>query len=76
MIKKTKETFKKEKLFPKKCDTKISNSKTPKFYISLKFHKPINPRRKVMNSNECHTSEVWRFVGNDLQPVLKTFFFV
>ena len=49
--------LKKEKLFPKKSayDIKISNSKTQKFYISLKLHKAINPRRKLINSNECHT---------------------
>ena len=57
MVKKPIEMFKNEKLFPKKSayDINMSNCKTQKFDISLKLHKAINPRRKVINSNECHT---------------------
>ena len=62
-----------EKLFPKKNvdGLKISNAKTPKFYISPKIHKPNNPRRHVINSIESHTPEISRFVDLHLQPVLK-----
>lgn len=44
------------------------------FYISLKVLKPINPRRTVINSNECHTLKVLRLVDHDLQPVLENSF--
>ena len=62
-----------EKLFPKKNidGLKISNAKTPKFYISPKIHKLNNPRRHVINSIESHTPEISRFVDLHLQPVVK-----
>ena len=43
---------------------KVSNPKTPKFYISPKIHKPNNPRRPVIISIECHTPENSRFVDH------------
>ena len=51
--------------------SKVSNPKTPKFYISPKILKPNNPGRPVINSSECHTSEILRFVDHHLQPVVK-----
>ena len=65
--------FKNEKLLPKKTadGLKVSNPKTPKFYISPKIHKPNNPGRPVINSIECHTSEISRFVDHHLQPLVK-----
>ena len=62
------ESFKNEKLLPQKTadDLKVSNPKTPKFYISPKIHKPNNPGRLVINSIECHTSEISRFLNHHL----------
>ena len=58
------ERFKNEKLFPQKTadGIKVSNPKTAKFYISPKIHKPSNPGKTVINSIECHTSEISRFL--------------
>ena len=73
MVNETIERFKNEKLLPKKTadGLKVSNPKTPKFYISPKIHKPNNPGRPVISSIECHTSEISRFVDHHLQPVVK-----
>ena len=73
MVNQTIERFKNEKLLPQKIadGLKITNPKTPKFYISPKIHKPNNPGRPVINSIECHTSEISRFVDHHLQPVVK-----
>ena len=62
------ERFKNEKLLPQKTadDLKVSNPKTPKFCISPKIHKPNNPGRVVINSIECHTSEISRFLNHHL----------
>ena len=67
------ERLKNEKLLPQKASDvlKVSNPKTPKFYISPKIHKPDNPGRPVINSIECHISEISRFVDHHLQPVVK-----
>ena len=73
MVNETIERFKNEKLLPKKTadGLKVSNPKTPKFYISPKIHKPNNPVRPVINSIDCHTSEISRFVDHHLQPVVQ-----
>ena len=73
MVNETIERFKNEKLLPKKSadGLNVSNPKTPKFYISLKIHKPNSPGRPVINSIEYHTSEISRFVDHFLQPVVK-----
>ena len=73
MVNQTIEKFKNEKLLPQKIadGLKITNPKTPKFYVSPKIHKTNNPGRPVINSIECHTSEISRFVDHDLQPVVK-----
>ena len=73
MVNETMERFKNKKLLPKKTadDLKISNPKTPNFYISSKIHTPNNPGRPVINSIECHTSEISRFINHHLQPVVK-----
>ena len=73
MVNQAIERFKNEKLPPQKIadDLKITNRKTPKFYISPKIQKPNNPGRPVINSIECHTTEISRFVDHHLQPVVK-----
>ena len=50
MVNQTIERFKNEKLHPQKTadGLKVSNSKTPKFYVSSKIHKPNNPGRPVI----------------------------
>ena len=54
----------KENLLSKKLANglKSVNPKTPKFYISPKIHKENNPERPVINSINCHTSEISHFV--------------
>ena len=73
MVNWTIERFKNEKLLLQKADDglKVTTPKTPKFYISPKIHKPNNPGRPVINSIECHTSEISRFIDHRLQPVVK-----
>ena len=68
MVNQTIERYKNEKLLPKKTSDglKVNNPKTPKFYISPKIHKPNNPGRPVINSIECHASEISRFVDHHL----------
>ena len=67
------ESFKNEKLLPKKTvdGLKICNPKTTRFYIAPKIHKANDPGRPVINSIECHTSEILRFVDHHLQPMVK-----
>ena len=47
------------------------NPKTRKFCITPKIHKENNPGRPVINSINCHASEIPRFVDHYLQPVVK-----
>ena len=73
MVNQTTERFKNEKLLPKKSadGLKIINPKTPKFDISPIIHKPNNPERPLINSIDCHTLELLRFVDHHLRPVVK-----
>ena len=73
MVNQTVERSRNEKLLPQKIadGPKITKPKTPKSYISPKIHKPNNPGRPVINSIECHTSEISRFVDYHLQPMAK-----
>ena len=73
MFNQTIERFKNEKLLPQKTadGLKVSKPKTPKFYISPKIHNPNNPGRAAINSIECLTSEISKFVDHRLQPVVK-----
>ena len=65
--------FKKENLLSKKLadGLKSVNPKTPKFCISPNIHKENNPGRPVMNSINCHTSEISCFIDHHLQPVVR-----
>ena len=73
MVNDTIDRFKKENLLSKKLadGLKSVNPKTPKFYISPKIHKENNPGRPVINSINCHTSEISRFVDHHLQPLVR-----
>ena len=65
--------FKKEKLLPQNIADGLStsNSRTPKFYLSPKIHKPNNPGGSVISSVDCHTSSILRYVDYHLQPIVK-----
>ena len=41
---------------------------TPNFYMLPKIHKSGNPGRPVINSCNCHTTNISAFVANSLQP--------
>ena len=73
MVNDTIDRFKKENLLSKKLadGLKSVNPKTPKFYISPKIHKENNPGRPVINSINCHSSEISRFVDHYLQPLVR-----
>ena len=73
LVSDTIDRFKEENLLSKKLadGLKSVNPKPPKFYISPKIHKEINPRRPVINSINCHTSEISRFGDHHLQPLVK-----
>ena len=73
LVSDTIDRFKEENLLSKKLadGLKSVNPKPPKFYISPKIHKEINPGRPVINSINCHTSEISRFGDHHLQPLVK-----
>ena len=47
---------------------KTTNPKTPKFSLLPKIHKEGNPGRPVIDSMNCHTAEISRYVDYHLQP--------
>ena len=65
--------LKKENLLPKKLTDglKSVNLNPPEFYISPKIHKEINPGRPVINSINCYTFEISRFVDHHFQPLVR-----
>ena len=75
LVNDTMNRFKKRNLLSKKLadGLKSVNAKTPKFYISPKIHKENNPGRPVINSINCHTSEISRFADHHLQPLVREF---
>ena len=66
MVSDTLGQFKNKNLLAKKNaeGLKVINPKTPKFYIIPKIHKENNPGRPVINSINCHTSEILLFVDH------------
>ena len=72
MVNETIVRFKKENLLSKKLadGLKSVNLKRPNFYTSPKIQKENNPGRPVINSINCHTSEISRFVDHHLQPLV------
>ena len=46
---------------------KVINSKTTKSFITPEIHEENNPGKPVINSINCHTSEISNFVDNHLQ---------
>ena len=62
----------KERLKQKIADgLKVSNPKTPKFYMEPKIHKKDNPSWPVVSSVNCHTSGISKYVDYHLQPIVK-----
>ena len=50
---------------------KVSDPRTPLFYLLPKIHKINNPGRPVVNSISCHTENIYQFVDYHLQPLAK-----
>ena len=50
---------------------KMSNPKSPKFYMQTKIHKKDKPGRPVVSSVNCHTSSISKYVDYHLQPIVK-----
>ena len=73
MINDTIQRLKKEKLLKEKNadGLKVSNPKTPKFYMQPKIHKKDNPGRPVVSSVNCQTSSIYKNVDYHLQPIVK-----
>ena len=73
LVSDTRDIFKKENLLSKKLadGLKSVSSNPPKFYISPKIHKENNLGRPVINSINCHTSEISLFVDHHLQPLVR-----
>ena len=72
MVNGTIDQFKKQIYSPKKCRRKESNkSRHQNFILHPKYTKENNPDRPVINSINCHTSEVSRFVDYHLRPLVR-----
>ena len=72
MVNDTLHRFENENLLSKKVawGLKVINPKTPKFYITPITQKENNPGRPVINSINCHTSEISPFVENHSQHLV------
>ena len=66
MVSDTPDRIKNEILLSKNLSEglKVINPKSPKF--SIKMHQENNPGRLAINSLNCHTSEILRFVDHHL----------
>ena len=62
------DTFSRSLLFIKLASV---NPKTPKFHVSSKRYKKNNQGRPVINSVNCHTSEISHFVDYHIQPLVR-----
>lgn len=73
LINDTIERFKKDKLLSEKLanSLKITEARTPLFYLLPKIHKEGNPGRPVISSIDCHTSKISEYVDYYLQPFAK-----
>ena len=67
------EQLKNRNLIPEKVaqGLKVSNPRTPLFYLLPKIHKTNNPGRPVVSSINCHTEKISQFVDHHLQPLTK-----
>ena len=64
------ERFKEERVIKDKIaeGLKTHEPKTSKFYLNPKIHKTNNPGRPVINSVDCHSSNISKYVDYHLQP--------
>ena len=65
--------LKNRNLIPEKVaqGLKVSNPRTPLFYLLPKIHKENNPGRPVISSINCHTESISKFVDYHLKPLVK-----
>ena len=73
LVKITIDRLKKQNLLSKKLadELKSVNPIPTNFYISPKIHKENNSGKPEINSINCHTSEISRFVDPHLQPLVR-----
>ena len=73
LVNDTIDRFKNENLLSKKLadGLKSVNPQPSKFYILRKIHQENNLGRPVINSINCHTSEISRFVDHHLQALVR-----
>ena len=50
---------------------KLSDPRTPRFYITPIVHKAGDPGRPVVSSGNCHTANISKYIDYHLQPVVK-----
>ncbi len=69
-INSTIERFKEEGLITKNVSNglMVNEPKTSKFNLNPKIHKENNPGRPVINSVDCHSSKISKYVDYHLQP--------
>ena len=74
LVNNTIEKFKKAgKLKDKLADgLKVTEPRTPLFYLLPKIHKKDHPGRPVISSINCHTSKISEFVDYQLQPFVQS----
>ena len=67
------ERFKEEGVITDKIaeGLKTDEPKTSKFYLNPKIHKKNNPGMPVINSVECHSSNISKYVDYHLQPEVR-----
>ena len=73
MVKDTIDRFRKENLLSKKLTDglKSVNPQLLKYYNSPKIHKENNPGSLVINSINCHISEISHFVDHHLKLLVR-----
>ena len=69
-INKAIETFKDEGLITNNVSNglQVNEPKTSKFNLNPKIHKENNPGRPVINSVDCHSAKISKYVDHHLQP--------
>ena len=72
-INSTIDRFQSEGLLTNKVAEGLKNyePKTSKFYLNPKIHKKNNPGRPVINSVDCHSSNISKYVDYHLQPEVR-----
>ena len=73
MVNDTINRFKNDKLITENIEEglQVQQAETPEFYTRPKIHKTGNPGRPVLNSVNCHTNTISKYVDFHLQPIVK-----